>query len=129
MINGSSAYTAEDTTRANGSTPSSAARSRDASTSALAPSLGGVELRNRLVRATGLRLSATLVFDYPSPAAVAEFMRAEVLGTQAPAAASVATAVPYGEPVAIVGMSCRLPGGVTGLSMHFYTGTTKLAVL
>ena len=44
MINGSSAYTADDTTRANGSTPSSAARSPDASTTALAPSLSGVEL-------------------------------------------------------------------------------------
>jgi acyl transferase domain-containing protein/NADPH:quinone reductase-like Zn-dependent oxidoreductase/acyl carrier protein len=76
-------------------------------------SLTAVELRRRLSVATGLRLPATLVFDYPSPAAVAEFMRAEVLGTQAPATAPAAAAAPYGEPIAIVGMSCRLPGGVT----------------
>jgi acetyltransferase-like isoleucine patch superfamily enzyme/NADP-dependent 3-hydroxy acid dehydrogenase YdfG len=40
-------------------------------------SLGAVELRNRLAQITGLRLASTVVFDRPTPLAMAQFLRAE----------------------------------------------------
>ncbi|MFI9276264.1 SDR family NAD(P)-dependent oxidoreductase, partial [Kitasatospora sp. NPDC052896] len=77
-------------------------------------SLTAVDLRNRLNAATGLRLSATLVFDYPSATALADHLRTELLGHQPVAGTSLPTvAVADDEPIAIVAMSCRFPGGVT----------------
>ncbi|WP_193475515.1 type I polyketide synthase, partial [Streptomyces griseomycini] len=75
-------------------------------------SLTAIDLRNRLNTATGLRLPATLVFDHPSPEAVAAFLGTELAGAPVVAAAPRAVAAVTDEPIAIVGMSCRYPGGV-----------------
>ncbi|WP_455568164.1 SDR family NAD(P)-dependent oxidoreductase, partial [Streptomyces omiyaensis] len=77
-------------------------------------SLAGVELRNRLNAATGLRLPATAVFDHPSPAALAAHLHRQAAGTRpAPTAPARKTTTSADEPIAIVGMACRFPGGVT----------------
>ncbi len=75
-------------------------------------SLTAVELRNRLAAATGLRLPATLVFDHPTPVAVAEHLLNEVAGAGSSNSPTVSMAATTTEPIAIVGMSCRYPGDV-----------------
>ena len=74
-------------------------------------SVTAVDLRNRLNTVTGLRLPATLVFDYPTPAAAARFLRAGLTGDPAGTPQAPAATIASGEPVAIVAMSCRYPGG------------------
>ncbi len=75
-------------------------------------SLGAVELRNRLATATGVRLDATIVFDYPTPEAVARFLLDRFRG-EAGGATVVRASRGADEPIAIVGLSCRYPGGVS----------------
>ncbi|MFK4107061.1 type I polyketide synthase, partial [Streptomyces sp. NPDC019531] len=94
-------------------------------------SLAAVELRNLLNSETGLRLPATLVFDHPTARAAADFIDGR-LAALAPTAPGVSTTAripdrplepmepmepmePTGglaDPIAIVSISCRFPGGV-----------------
>ncbi|WP_131763852.1 type I polyketide synthase, partial [Actinomadura fibrosa] len=80
-------------------------------------SLTAVQLRNRLNQTTGLDLPTTMVFDHPTPRELALYLRGRLLGepSAAPGAAVARGARSGGaddEPIAIVGMACRYPGGV-----------------
>ncbi|MBB5937000.1 acyl transferase domain-containing protein [Streptomyces zagrosensis] len=79
-------------------------------------SMAAAELSEQLSAAAGLPLPATLTFDHPTPTAVAAQLRAQT-GDPTDRAVGVRTPVASGftdaDPIAVVAMSCRFPGGVT----------------
>nr|WP_268251644.1 type I polyketide synthase [Streptomyces xanthochromogenes] len=75
-------------------------------------SLMTTELRAGLARTTGLRLPTGLLFDHPTPQALTAFIETELMGAGAPAARSGFARADDGEPIAIISMACRFPGGV-----------------
>ncbi|MFC9929209.1 type I polyketide synthase [Streptomyces sp. NPDC127190] len=75
-------------------------------------SLTAVEFRDRVAEATGLTdLPPTLIYNYPTPDELVRFLRARSTGEQ-PADDTPQAAAADDEPIAIVGMGCRFPGGV-----------------
>ncbi|MFI8076367.1 SDR family NAD(P)-dependent oxidoreductase, partial [Streptomyces sp. NPDC086033] len=80
-------------------------------------SLTAVELRNRIAKRTGLTLPTTLVFDYPTPAALAHKLLEDLVGGEEVAVQQAAVARADGadeDPIVIVAMGCRFPGGADG---------------
>ncbi|HEY4002170.1 MAG TPA: thioester reductase domain-containing protein [Candidatus Xenobia bacterium] len=76
-------------------------------------SLMAVEIRNALSQALGRPLAATVLFDYPTIEAMSKYLLTQI--SEAPAVTPRSTATvsrPVNEPIAIVGMACRFPGGV-----------------
>ncbi|MGW0423834.1 SDR family NAD(P)-dependent oxidoreductase [Streptomyces sp. NPDC003015] len=73
-------------------------------------SMGAMTLWHRLGLRTGLRLPATLVWDHPTPAAVAAHLDERLHGGGQESTAP--RRGPAAEPIAIVAAGCRYPGGV-----------------
>ncbi|MGW3007154.1 SDR family NAD(P)-dependent oxidoreductase, partial [Streptomyces sp. NPDC001155] len=84
-------------------------------------SVSAVELRNRLTSRTELKIPTTVVFDHPTPLALAAHLRELALGAGAtPQHHTNSLAITTGspgnatdDPIAIVAMGCRYPGGIT----------------
>jgi acyl transferase domain-containing protein/NAD(P)-dependent dehydrogenase (short-subunit alcohol dehydrogenase family)/acyl carrier protein len=77
-------------------------------------SMSAVQLSTSLARATGLELSVTLGFDHPTSAAVAQYLCRTLGGADGetqPAEPRDADG-DEDDPIVIVGMGCRFPGGV-----------------
>ncbi|MGQ5668657.1 type I polyketide synthase, partial [Streptomyces sp. ECR2.10] len=83
-------------------------------------SVSAVELRNRLTARTGLKIATTVVFDHPTPLTLARHLRHLALGEDETPREAVALepdgTVPQDgaadDPVAVVAMACRYPGGI-----------------
>ncbi|WP_191495708.1 beta-ketoacyl synthase N-terminal-like domain-containing protein, partial [Mycobacterium simulans] len=69
-----------------------------------------VELRNRLATVTGLNLPDTVGWDHGSIAGLAKYLEGELSGGDKPVTAPSPAQVD--EPVAVIGMACRFPGGI-----------------
>ncbi|MFC4333471.1 type I polyketide synthase [Streptomyces andamanensis] len=77
-------------------------------------SLAATALRERLAAATGLPLGEAVAFDFPTAAALAAHLRSRTAAAPVALLPARRTAVPPDDdPVVIVGMACRYPGGVT----------------
>ncbi|KUM81581.1 hypothetical protein AQI84_02210 [Streptomyces griseorubiginosus] len=77
-------------------------------------SLMAVEVRNRLAAVTGLTLPSTVVFDHPTPQALARLLHERLTGALPEAGQVVVERPADDDPIAVVGMACRYPGGVEG---------------
>ena len=77
-------------------------------------SLMAVDLRNIVTRMVGASLPSAVVFDHPTVDGLVEHLLADVLELAGPPSPSAAVAAPIaaGEPIAVVGIGCRFPGGV-----------------
>ncbi|HKS43631.1 MAG TPA: beta-ketoacyl synthase N-terminal-like domain-containing protein [Amycolatopsis sp.] len=88
-------------------------------------SVGTLELHRRIQTATGAKISTTFAYEYPTPAALCAHIESAARQKTASTASPTVThdtPRPHGaapdpldpDDIAIIGMACRYPGGVTG---------------
>ncbi|WP_380115616.1 SDR family NAD(P)-dependent oxidoreductase [Dactylosporangium cerinum] len=87
-------------------------------------SLTAVELRNRLGTVTGQRLPATLVFDHPTPAALAAYLTKQIAGTAEGGLVSaeldrLEAVMSAADPADLSGIAARLQALLTKISQRF----------
>ncbi|OQS19279.1 hypothetical protein B0T44_14725, partial [Nocardia donostiensis] len=76
-------------------------------------SLAAVDARKRLANATGLSLPTTILYDHPTPAALAADLRRRLTDAPDESVSLSAVSPARTEPIAIVGIGCRFPGGAS----------------
>ncbi|MGW1159807.1 SDR family NAD(P)-dependent oxidoreductase [Streptomyces sp. NPDC002519] len=77
-------------------------------------SLGTVQMRNRLTAATGRALPTTVAFDHPTPRQLARYLSDRLAGVDTAAGPAPVLAARTQDDIAVIGMGCRLPGGIHG---------------
>ena len=75
-------------------------------------SLMAVELRNKLSKAFGQDMPASIVFDYPTIEQLTELLRGKIGLRRADRVAQGSSVQSSNQPIAIIGMGCRFPGEV-----------------
>ncbi len=81
-------------------------------------SLMALRLQKYLSSQLRLSLPSTLVFDYSNPRTLSEYLNLKLIEKDSPTSetppkpkANISNHAQYHEPIAVVGMGCRLPGG------------------
>ncbi|MFI4954338.1 MAG: beta-ketoacyl synthase N-terminal-like domain-containing protein, partial [Gammaproteobacteria bacterium] len=74
-------------------------------------SLMSLELKNRLQSLVGKSLSNTLTFDYPTTDTLITYLASVLKIKELPQIKSTIQYISPSEPVAVIGMGCRFPGG------------------
>ncbi|MFC0623190.1 beta-ketoacyl synthase N-terminal-like domain-containing protein, partial [Kribbella deserti] len=75
-------------------------------------SLASIELCDRLTRSTGVELWAAALFNHPTPARLARHLWTTLSPSDGSADTGAPSALVADDPIAIVGIGCRFPGGV-----------------